>query len=296
MVRIPKLVLIAASLSVLSAVAGASGLQPPADAPMPDLERFKAEVRKRLDPDRDVLSQYTFMERREEIDVTRFGKVKKGPVKVYEVHPSPESGNTWKRLISVDGKPLSPTELESNDRIHREHLAARQRESPAEKAKREREDAKDVAETRAAIDELFRLYDIRVVGREQLGGHPVIAVRLDPKPNYRPRTKEGEWMKHMRLRAWIHETDYEVVRAEADVLEDVTVGWGLVGRIHKGATGRFDRTKVNGEVWLPKRAVVNATGRSLVFRTFTIDAVTEWWDFKRFRVETREQIGRSDLR
>ncbi len=154
-----------------------------------------------------------------------------------------------------------------------------------------------MAETRAAIDELFRLYDIRVVGREQLGGHPVIAVRLDPKPNYRPRTKEGEWMKHMRLRAWIHETDYEVVRAEADVLEDMTVGWGAGGPHPQGRYRTLRSHEGQRRGVAPQTRVVNATGRSLVFRTFTIDAVTEWWDFKNgSAVETREQIGRSDQR
>ena len=55
------------------------------------------------------------MERREEITMSKLGKVKDGPVKVYEVYPSEEPGNTWKRLISVDGKPLSAAELEKND-------------------------------------------------------------------------------------------------------------------------------------------------------------------------------------
>jgi hypothetical protein len=146
-----------------------------------------------------------------------------------------------------------------------------------------------MAELRAAIDELFRLYEIRLVGREQLHGYPVIAATLDPKPNYRPRTREGQWMKKLRLRAWIHEHDYEVVRAEADAIADLTVGWGLIGRIHKGTTGRFDRTKVNGEIWLPKRSEIKAAGRSLIFRRFRLDAVTEWSDYRRFRVETKEQ-------
>lgn len=266
---------------------GTSAAQPP--PPLPELSAFVAEVRKRLDPDRYTLSHYTYVERREEIDVTGFGKVQKGPVKVYEVYPSLEPGNTWKRLIEVNGRPLSKAELDRNDAIHRRHLLERTRESPAARAKREREDARDLAELRAAIDELFRLYEIRLVRRETLHGYPVIAVTLDPKPGYRPRTPEGQWMKKLRLRAWIHEHDYEVVRAEADAIADLTVGWGLIGRIHKGTSGRFDRTKVNDEIWLPRRSEVKAAGRSLIFRKFRLDAVTEWSDYRRFRVETKEE-------
>lgn len=280
-IRVPALV-------AWAAVCLASGTSLAQAPPLPELSAFVAEVRKRLDPDRYTLSRYTYVERREEIDVTTFGKVKKGPVKVYEVYPSEEPGNTWKRLIAVDGKPLSQAELDRNDAIHRRHLRERAKESPAARAKREREDARDLAELRAAIDELFDLYEIRLLRRERLSGYPVIAVALDPKPNYRPRTPEGRWMKKLRLRAWIHEHDYEVVRAEAEAIADLTVGWGLIGRIHKGTTGRYDRTKVNGEIWLPKRSQIKAAGRSLVFRTFRLDAVTEWSDYRRFRGETRE--------
>lgn len=284
LIRGARRALTAAAVIAATGLASA-GAQPsaPAPPPLPDRAAFIAEVRKRLDPDRDVLSQYTYIERKEEIDVSTFGKVQKGPVKVYEVYPSREAGNTWKRLVSVDGKPLSPAELEKNDRLHRQHLQERMNESPAERARRRREDAKDLAETRAAIDELFQLYEIRFVGRETLHGHPVIAVTLDAKPHYRPRTPEGKWMKKLRLRAWVHEHDYEVVRAEAEALEDLTVGWGLIGRIHKGTFGRFDRTKVNGEVWLPRRAEIKAAGRSLVFRSFDLAAVTEWWGYRRFQ-------------
>ena len=254
---------------------------PQADRPLPEVPAFVAEVRARLDPDRDVLSQYTYMERREEISVSALGKVQEGPVKVYEVHPSREPGNTWKRLISVDGKPLSPAELEENDRIHFQHVRERRAETASVRARRLREEAKERAEMRAAIDELFDLYEIRLVGRERLHGRTVIKATLDPKPAHRPRTPEGKWMKKLRLRAWVDEADYEVVAAEADVLDDITVGWGLIGRLHTGTTGRFERTKVNDEVWLPRRARINATGRSLVFRRFAVDTLTEWWGYKR---------------
>ena len=43
------------------------------------------------------------------------GRVREEQVKVYEVYPSEEPGNTWKRLIEVDGRPISREELDKND-------------------------------------------------------------------------------------------------------------------------------------------------------------------------------------
>lgn len=91
-------------------VVGSAGRQAP--EPLPDASAFAAKVRATLRTDRALRAQYTFLERREEISISKLGKVKEGPVKVYEVYPSEEPGNTWKRLISVNGQRLSASELE----------------------------------------------------------------------------------------------------------------------------------------------------------------------------------------
>jgi hypothetical protein len=267
--------------TVLAALAMCAGLASGQEPPLPDAETFRREARKRLRDDRAILSQYTYLERREEIDISAFGGVSEGPVKTYEVYPSKESGNTWKRLIAVDGEPLSEEELAENDREHQRHLREKENESPSERARRLRKEEKEQQEEQAVLDEVFALYDMTMERREIVHGHPTIFVSLEPRADYEPKTKEGKWMKHVRIRAWVHEHDYEIVRVEADVLEDITVGWGLIGRVHKGSTAIFDRTKVNGEVWLPKRSEVKGTGRTLVFRPFAVDAVTEWWGYRK---------------
>ena len=275
---------------------GDKGLQsqPPAnevstEAPLPELRAFAAEVRRRWRDARRLQAHYTFIERREEVKLTAFGAVKEGPVKVYEVYPSPEPGNTYKRLIAVDGKPLSPAELEKNDRVHRENVLKRMNESPAEKAKRAREEAKERAEEERTLDELFRVYDIRLVRRERHRGHPTVVATFEPRPNYRPRTDEGKIMKKVRATAWIHETEYQIVRVEVEAIENIGVVYGVLGKIYKGTTGEFVRTKVNDEVWLPVRARLTARGRALV-RKFDFDQVTEWSDYKKFVVRTEEAM------
>jgi hypothetical protein len=228
------------------------------------------------------------MERREEIAVSKLGKVKDGPVKVYEVYPSEDPGNLWKRLVAVDGKPLGAAELARNDAVHQKDIFARLNESPAQKARRAREAAKERAEDQRMIDELFAVYDITLVRRQVLNGHPTILAALEPRRTYKPRTEEGKVMRKVRARAWIHETEHQIVRVETEALEDIGFGFGVFGKIYKGTVGEFVRTKVNGEVWLPARARFTAKGRAL-FRKFAIDSVIEWWDYKKFSVSTSEE-------
>jgi hypothetical protein len=295
-----QLILVAAVLAVtMPAVPLASGLVSHAlatqsnqqtaapDSNLPEVSAFTAQVRARLRSDRALQAQYTFMERREEIDVSKLGKVKEGPVKVYEVYPSEEPGNLWKRLMSVNGKPLSAAELAKNDAVHQKDIFARLNESPAQKAKRAREAAKERAEEKRGIDEIFAAYEITLVRREVVNGYPTVLASLEPRKAFKARTDEGKMMKKIRARAWIHETEHQIVRVEIEALEDIGFGMGVVGKLYKGTVGEFVRTKVNGEVWLPARARFTAKGRAL-FRKFAIDSVTEWWDYKKFSVSTTE--------
>jgi hypothetical protein len=264
------------------------------EAPLPDVKTFGAEVRRRVLTDRELQSQYTFIEKREEIEVSKLGKVSTGPVKTYEVYPSVLPGNTYKRLIAVNGVPLAPAALERQDRVHREDVlreqAKRQHESPKDRERRERKEAQELADWNRTLDEVFNVYDIRLVGRETLNGHVAVIATLDPRPAYRPRTDAGKWMKKIRARLWISESDHVVIKAAATVIDDVSFGWGVFGRLYEGTVAQFERTKINNEVWLPSRVEFKAMGRALV-RRFTVNSVTLYSDYRKFNVSTQEQLS-----
>jgi hypothetical protein len=283
-----RLILLALALCLFIGTSARGPAQTLDPRPLPDAATFVAEVKARLRTDRALQAQYTFFERREEIKVSKLGKVKEGSVKEYEVYPSVVPGNTYKRLIKIDGRPIDPAQLARNDEKHRRDVLAQMNESPAARRKREQENAKLQAEERRVIDEIFQLYDIRVVGRETFNGYPTIVATLEPRKKYAPKTDDGRAMKKFWVRAWVHETDYQVVKIDAEAIEDLTFGWGIVGRLHKGSRATFERTKVNDEVWLPARVHLVGTGRAVLFRKFAIDSVTEWFDYKKFGVKTDE--------
>jgi hypothetical protein len=286
--------LLAWRAGVVAAVAAVSLSAPVStqQSALPELTAFAGEVRRHLMSDRALQSQYTYLERREEISVSKLGKVSAGPVKMYEVYPSLDPGNTYKRLISINGVPLPPEDLAKSDRIHREdvlrELQKREHETPEQRIGRERTEARERAETEAVLDEIFALYNITLTGREVIDGHSMVIATLEPKPQYRPRTDEGKLMKKLRARAWISETEYQVARVEIEVIDDVTYGWGIAGRLHRGTTGVFERRKINNEVWLPSRAVIKGSGRALLFRRFSLDSTTTYSDYRKFNVATDE--------
>jgi hypothetical protein len=286
MARLRFTLLPVAALAVL-AMAGAAAQS---DAPLPDVNAVAKEVRARLRLDRELQTNYTYLERRRDVKVSKLGKVTVGPLRTFEVYPSNKPGRTYKRLVAIDGAPLPKADLERRDEEHRQHVLAmieqEKNETADMKAKRLKKDADDLRETNDTIDDGFAVYDLKLVGREMLDGHPMLVATMTPRPNARTKTDVGNWMKKFKGRAWVAEGDYQVAKLEMEAIDDITLGWGLVGRVHQGSHFTFTRTKVNGEVWLPAEAKFEASGRTLLFRKFQLFTVTSFSDYKKFNVDT----------
>jgi hypothetical protein len=262
----------------------------PLDAPLPDVKAILDKVKSRIRLDRELQSQYTYLEKRSDVKLSKLGKVTVGPVRTFEVYPSVKPGRTYKRLVEIDGKRLDPAELERRDTAHRQHLLdmieQEKNETPQMRAKREQQEAKDLREQRELIDDAFAIFEVKLTGREMLEGQRVIAATLMPRQNVQTKSDEGKWMKRFKGRAWVSDDDWQVAKVEMEALDDISIGWGLVGRVHQGSKFTFTRTKVNGEVWLPVQMKFEASGRTLLFRKFQIFTVTSYSDYKKFNVDT----------
>ena len=89
----------------------------------------------------------------------------------------------------------------------------------------------------------------------------------------------------MQGQAWICEDDYQVVKVEIETIEALSLAWGVVARIHKGARLRFARQKVNDEVWLPAESNFLGSGRILLVKQFRVEDTNRYSDYRKFTVE-----------
>jgi hypothetical protein len=272
---------------VLLAIA-AAGLAAQSPAPLPDQETFFAEARKRLASNDLIQSRYSFRERTTELRLNPFGRtVGTGPANVYEVYPHPEEELTYRRLVERDGRPLAEEELAEQDREYREKLAAWQerlaREGTSARAMRQRKIAearkKDEAMAREAID----MFDFKIVGRDTWNNEPAIVITFTPRPDASPRTREGRVARAFTGRAWIHEFEYEVMNVEAKATDDVSFGWGMIAKLHKGSIARFTRRRMDGS-WLPVESRFSGTGRALMLRKVVIDFERRYYDYRPFDI------------
>lgn len=266
------------------ALLGSVALQSSPSPDFPSRKEFAAGVRDALRRDAERLNAFTYLEHRRDVKISRLGKVTVGPPRTFEVYPSAGPGGAYKRLIAVDGKPLSPEELAERDAQHQKDLAeaaAREaRETAGQRAARRRRAEEERQRRAQLIEDAVAVYQATIVGREQVDGAPVLVADLKPRADADVETREGRWMKRFAGRLWVAEADYQLVRLEMRAIEDVTIGWGVIGRLHEGSRLRYVRRRI-GETWLPAELTYEASGRTLLFRPFEIVATTTYSDYKK---------------
>ena len=258
------------------------------ERPLPEFASFAAQVKQKLSTDEERQGGYMFIERRTEQKLDGSGRPTSESVKVFEVYPGLPGQQRYRRLIEEDGKRVSARKLAEKDRERQREVEtyAKKMADPSDRRKQEQQFDKERGRYTAAIDDLFRIYDIHMVRREPLDGHDTILATLTPKPSVKPQTKDGDIMRHFKARAWVSESDYELVRVEIEAIDDLSIGMGLLARIHKGTTATYQRRKVNNEIWLPAQVTWTAGARVLLVRRLRLRGISDFSDYRKFTVDT----------
>lgn len=253
-----------------------------------------AEARKRLQPDEMRQSGYVYLETRRELKLDATGKTTREEVSVFESYPALPNERRWLRLIRKNGAPVPESELAKQDRERQKKVMEYVRDRERNPVKAASEDAKKAAaerrELEQSIDEALRVYDFKMLGRERIGGHDTIVLGFTPKPVSRPQTRDGKIMRHFAGKAWVSESEYELVRLEAEALDTVNFGLGLFARVHKGSKASFERRKVNGEEWLPASVSYQGSARVALFKVLRVGGTSEYSDYRKFGVATETTV------
>jgi hypothetical protein len=260
------------------------------ERPLPERETFLRETRKHLQTDSSLQSGYVYVETRREQKLDKQGRVQEESEEVFESYPGLPGEDRWERLIAEDGRPRPAAELEKTDRDRQrkaEALARRLAEQPEKERERlERDLAEQRRQFESVVDDIFVVFDINMRGREAIEGHDTIALSLTPRRGAKPRTPEGRQLQKFSIRAWISESDYELVRLEAEAIDTLSMGFGVLARLQKGSQLSFLRRKVNNEVWLPAAVHFSGGVRVGLVRMLRRSGSSEFSGYRKFSVDT----------
>jgi hypothetical protein len=236
--------------------AGTGTAQEPA---LPDREEFFAAARENLARAQREQFRYAYKERRSELHVNPFGsRIGTGGTRVYDVTPGPAAGVYIRRLIERDGKPVTNSQPERQER---------RSQSP---------------NARSTIQDVADMLDFRIDRREVIDARPTIVVDFTAKPDAKPSTREARIARNFKGTIWVDEAAREVSRAQGIATGDLSFGYGFLGRLDEGSTATFTRQPA-GDIWLPSSVRFVGEGRAMFFRKLTLDYIIEWFDYKKVR-------------
>ena len=197
------------------------------------------------------------------------GRVKEREERVYE-HQLID-GAPYMRLVEKDGRSLTEKELKKE----------RKREEKYRKRLADKSTPDD--EEQVAFDEdLVSRYNVHLQGMEDIRGRPAYIISFEPKSGPFPTKKRMDRALNKSAgRLWIDTETYEIAQLEFELLDQVKIGWGLIGSI-KQLRGRLQQEPVDGypDVWLPSRFDIYMNGR-IFFKTLHRNEKMEWSDFRK---------------
>ena len=277
---------------VVSMTAGAAGQ----DRPLPDLQPFLAQARTKLQTDNERQRSYIYVETQRERKLDGAGRTRSESVKVVESYPAlPGESERWERVLEEDGRKKTAAELARQDAERQKTAEAVARhlssQSPGDRAKAVRAYEQSRKEALDRINDIFVVYDIAMVGRERFEGRDTIVLTLEPRAKARPVTREGKWMQYFRCRAWISESDHELVKLNVEAIRDANIGFGILARMNTGTVMSFTRRFINNEVWLPARVDYTIKARVLMLKRYLQGGTIEFSNYRKFTVDTATTIA-----
>jgi hypothetical protein len=162
------------------------------------------------------------------------------------------------RHLEVNGKPASPATLAADDEhiqqfIHDPGMQARQRRDGAH-------DDKSATELLHLLPEAF---DWKV---ESESGE-LITLSYKPDPNFNPPDMEARVMGSMTGTMEVTREGHRIRSFKGRLMNDVTLGFGLLARIKAGSTFDVQRREVAPGYWQISETHVHISGHALFFKT-----------------------------
>jgi hypothetical protein len=244
-------------------------------------------IRKSVERDRmnsRRAKDYTFVQRVEQREFDKGGKVKKVESNTFDVTMIGE--RPYSKKIAKDDKPLSEKEARKVQEEFDKEIRKRQEESESDRKKRAAELEKQREEGRRFLLEIPQAFDFKLVGEETVEGHPVWVIDAKPRPGYKGSARRWELLTKFHGRLWVDQKEYQWVRVEADTIAPVSFGW-LLARLEPGAKLTFQQARINSEIWLPVKATTRLNARLALLKKINGEFEVTWKDYKKFQTDSR---------
>ena len=176
------------------------------------------------------------------------------------------------RTLLINGQPLTP-EQRADDEARMKKLI----EDAGDRAKREKRGKED----RDKGDQMLKAIPDAFIFKYEGTEDGQVRLSFSPNPHYDPPTRETQVFRSMSGTLWIDRAGGRLSRMDGALFEDVTFGWGLLGRLNKGGTFSVTQSRVGDDHWEIIGLDVKMTGHAVIFKSINVRQIQRLSNFHR---------------
>jgi len=114
------------------------------------------------------------------------------------------------------------------------------------------------------MNEMARAFVFKLVGEENVSGHPAFVLDATPNPAYRPINRETRVLTGMKGRLWVDREQFHWPKLEAEVVKPVS--FHLIAKVGPGTRFVLEKEPVAAGVWQPRRFAVQVEASVMWFQ------------------------------
>ena len=163
-----------------------------------------------------------------------------------------------KRTFLRNGQPLSPADAKAEDDRIQAYI-----HDPAALAKTRRDSQSDDRSATAFLQMLPSAFTWTITS--EAGDD--ITLHFQPNPGFHPPDMQARVLGVMAGELAVDKAQHRIVFIRGTLTQDVTIGFGLLGRIRQGGTFDVERREVAPTLWQITETHVHIDGKALFFKT-----------------------------
>jgi hypothetical protein len=201
----------------------------------------------------------------------------------YHIHREDDKGSQDRDVIDTKDGQLARTLLINGQPLTAEQRVADQArmkklvEDPGERAKR----AKRAKDDEDKGTQMLKAIPDAFIFKYQGAENGQVSLTFFPNPHYDAPTRELQVFRSMSGKMWINRADRRLIRLDGSLFEDVTFGWGLLGRLNKGGTFSIVQSRVGDNHWEYVSLDVKMVGHAVIFKSINVKQLERLTDFHR---------------
>lgn len=165
---------------------------------------------------------------------------------------------TLRRMIRLNGKPLSPSEVQAETNRIDSYV-----HDPSAQAKAHKNDAHDDAQAAEMLKMLPDAFLWSMVSQTP----QFITLRYKPNPNFNPPDMQSRVMGVMAGEMIIVRDGNRIRTLRGNLTTDVLIGFGFLAKMYKGGSFDVERRDVGGGHWQITETDVHIDGHALLFKS-----------------------------